>query len=108
MITAKIDSSQFPGLQEAISAILFLGTPHRGSAYARYATILSHIANVFVKGFQLSRLIGPVHTNLLSRLQTNEGDLLRLAEDFRNQITNVKIFSFTEQKAMQGFNERVP
>ena len=92
---------------ESVSAILFLGTPHRGSPSAGYAKILSQIVNVFVIGSQASRIAGAMRTDLLKSLVVNENELLRIAEDFRVHTASMKITSFIEQKKMQGLNERV-
>ena len=90
-----------------MSAILFLGTPHQGSPTATYATILSQIVNSIVVGSQVSRLSGPIRTELLRGLETNEAELLRVAEEFRVHTTAINIASFIEQKQMRGLNERV-
>ena len=58
-------------------------------------------------GTQTSRLTGPIRTELLTGLETNEKELLHVAQDFRVHTGTLKIASFIEQKNMRGLNERV-
>ena len=107
LIIARNESNIYPGFNASVSGILFLGTPHQGSPSASYASILSKIANIFVIGTQISRLTGPIRTELLTGLETNEKALLHIAEDFRVHTGTLQIASFIEQKNMRGLNERV-
>jgi hypothetical protein len=107
MIIANNEPDHYSGLAKAVSAILFLGTPHQGSPRAKYTKILAQITNYFVIGTQTSRFTGPIRADLLSSLRTGEEGLLRIAEDFRIHTAGIKIYSFIEQKAMKGLNERV-
>ena len=104
---ARNEPDGYPGIGKAVTAILFLGTPHQGSPSALYATILARTANTLVVGSQVSRLTGPIRTNLLQTLQRHESDLLRVAEDFRVHTADIKIISFVEGKNMKGMTTRV-
>jgi len=106
LIIAKNESDHFPGIGDAVSGILFLGTPHQGSPSATYANILAQITNIFVVGTQVSRLTGRIRTDLLKSLKTKESELLKIAEDFRVHTTKIKISSFIEQVNMAGLNQR--
>ncbi|KAI9748141.1 MAG: hypothetical protein M4579_007306, partial [Chaenotheca gracillima] len=107
LIIARNESVLYPHLSASVSSVLFLGTPHQGSPSATYASILSQIANVFVIGSQMSRLTGPLRTELLQSLRRNENELLYIAQDFRVHTGPLMIASFIEQKNMRGFNERI-
>jgi hypothetical protein len=104
---AKNESDHYPGIGKAVTAILFLGTPHQGSASARYATVLARTANALVTGMQVSRFTGSMRTDILKTLQRHEPELLRVAEDFRVHTADIKIISFVEGKKMQALNTRV-
>ena len=104
---ARNEPDNYPGIGKAVSGILFLGTPHQGSPSALYATILARTANALVVGSQVSRLTGPVRTNLLKALKRHESELLRVAEDFRVHTADIKVISFVEGKNMKGMNSRV-
>jgi hypothetical protein len=104
---AKNESNHYPGIGKAVAAVLFLGTPHHGSASARYATVLARIVNALVIGTQVSRFTGSMRTDLLKNLRRHEPGLLRVAEDFRVHTADFKIISFVEGKKMQALNTRV-
>jgi hypothetical protein len=106
-VIANNESDLYPGFKTSVSGVLFLGTPHQGSPSAKYASILSQIANVFVIGSQMSRLTAPMRTELLHSLETSERELLNLAQDFRIHAVTIKIATFIEQKNMRGLNARV-
>jgi hypothetical protein len=107
LIIAKNESGNYPGIADYVRAILFLGTPHRGSTTARYGEVLAQIANVFVVATQTSRASGTMRYELLKSLRASENGLLAIAEDFRVHTARIKIFSFIEQKSMKGLNQRV-
>jgi hypothetical protein len=90
-----------------VIAILFLGTPHQGSSYSRYANALAQTANFLAIGTQASRFTGKARTDLLKSLESHESELLRIAEDFRVHTADIKIRSFVEGKNMKGLNRRV-
>jgi hypothetical protein len=104
---ARNELDHYPGIGKAVTAILFLGTPHQGSPSARYANILAQMANVFVVGSQSSRFAGKMRTDLLKSLQQHKSELLRVAEDFKVHTGDIKIISFVEGKNMKGLNSRV-
>jgi hypothetical protein len=107
LIIARNESHLYPEFNTSVSGILFLGTPHQGSPSATYVSILSQIANIFIIGTQTSRLMGQMRTELLHSLQTNEKELLHIAQDFRVHTSTLHLASFIEQKNMRGLNERV-
>ncbi|KAF7507674.1 hypothetical protein GJ744_010227 [Endocarpon pusillum] len=107
LIIANNESTNYPGIKSSVSAILFLGTPHKGSPSAEYADILFKIANVIIIGSQMSRWTGPLRKELVHSLRTNAKDLLHIAQDFRVHTGTMKIASFIEQQNMRGLNERI-
>jgi hypothetical protein len=104
---AQNESDLYPGIGKAVTGILFLGTPHQGSSAASYASILARTASALVITSQLFRSVGQIRDDLLTTLQTQEPELLRIAEDFRVHIKNLKIISFVEGKKMRGLGKRV-
>jgi hypothetical protein len=104
---ARNEPDHYPGVGKAITAILFLGTPHQGSPAASYASILARTANVLLKGTQSSRFTGQMRTDLLKLLQPHKSELLTIAEDFRVHTSDIKIISFIEGKNMKGQSSRV-
>jgi hypothetical protein len=90
-----------------VAAVLFLGTPHQGSSYARYANIMAETANFLAIGTQTSRFTGKIRTDLLKSLKTHEAELLRIAEDFRAHTIDIQIRSFVKGTNMKGLDHRV-
>lgn len=78
--------------------MIFLGTPHRGSAKATYGKVLANVAQFMSHRPPL---------RLLSALQTNSDVLLRLTDDFRFQLPDYDVYSFYEQRPMKGFSSLV-
>ena len=104
---AREDPQSYPGIGEAITAVLFLGTPHQGSSSATYGKVLGQTLNTLVIGSQASRFTGPVRTELLRSLRTYDRELLNIAQDFSKHTADIKIRSFIEGKSMKGMNHRV-
>jgi len=50
---AREDPHSYPGIGDAITAVLFLGTPHQGSPSAGYAKILAQTANAIPSACKL-------------------------------------------------------
>ena len=69
--------------------------------------MLIQLANIFVEGSQLSRIVGSVRTKVVNGLEISAPELLELADDFRSHTQNIHITSFIEQKAMRGLNKPV-
>jgi hypothetical protein len=77
------------------TAIIFMGTPHRGSTYAPWGTIARNIA--VASGFDASNRI-------LRDLHVDSSILELLREDFAKMLNENKIdvFTFQEAKGLKG------
>jgi hypothetical protein len=107
IIIAKSEPENYPGFGDAIAGILFLGTPHHGSGYARYGYIMAKTANFLVVGLQASRVLGQMRPDLLKTLEKHSPELVATAEDFKKYAADLRIISFVEGKKTLGLNERV-
>ena len=99
LILAKL----LPGylsIAEGIKAIVFMGTPHRGSRISSYMTPLSRIIN----GVSLA---SPIRADLLGSLKVLSQELSEISELAASQLSNIPIISFYEQKKMKGINNLV-
>ncbi|KAI9766755.1 MAG: hypothetical protein M1839_004772 [Geoglossum umbratile] len=94
--TALIESILNPALYGSIlpstAGILFLGTPHRGSATANIGSIAARIAKKTV--------IFETNTGLLRSLERDSKDLFDKANQFCNICETAKIYSFYETLSM--------
>jgi hypothetical protein len=104
---AKEDPKKFPGIGKDITGIVFLGTPHQGSPYAAYATIMAQTTNFLIIGSQVSRLAGTMRPDILRALKKHAPELSAIADDFKRYAPGIKIKSFVEGKKTQGLNRRV-
>lgn len=79
----------------ATRAILFLGTPHRGSSYASWGEIARRIA---------STVLIDTSTSLLSALQVDSSELELIREEFSKMLRDprLRIYSFQEAKGLAG------
>ena len=83
--------------------IVFLGTPHRGSAYAGWGEIASNLARL---GLQDS------HKKIIETLEVNSEVLDNIHEEFKSIVYDhgTRIHSFQEARGisgMKGVHEKV-
>ena len=90
-------------------AIMFLGTPHRGSPYASYGKILGNIANMTLHASLTHRFIGGVRTPLIKTLTRESRELEAISEDFDSiaQESELAIISLYETEAHPFINRTV-
>jgi hypothetical protein len=89
-----------------VTAILFLGTPHRGSEETGFPLVLTSIANVALAG--TSRFIGSARSDLIKSLEKDSKMLKDISTNFRDQTRDIKIASFIEQNRIPPAKNRVP
>lgn len=92
-------NEQHEYLNEILSStygIVFLGTPHRGSATASLGTIAQGITKAFLKS---------PNTSVLRDLKINSETLDRIGRGFAQILVKqpLKIHSFREELPMNGF-----
>ena len=87
---------EFQDVWLASKAIIFMGTPHRGSADASYGKVLGNIANLALHVSGGSRVTGRVNTSLIEPLRYGSKELLGIAEDFVPRASSLHIISFYE------------
>lgn len=81
LITAH-QRSEFKYIWSASKAIVFMGTPHRGSHYATYGKTLGDIANVASHMSFTHRFTGGIRTSLIETLTQENGELDGISEAF--------------------------
>ena len=79
-------------------AILFFGTPHRGTDIANYGGVLANIAN---------SVMNRPTSQLVEALKRNSASLSRLTSDFKHQMPMYKIVSFYEMKPTRPLSSLV-
>jgi hypothetical protein len=102
LIIAALEPQPFFNICESTTAILFLGTPHRGSSTTELPKVLANIACIGTFWFT-----GFMRLDLLRSLAKGSKELEEISIAFRTQAASVRIVSFVEQKATPPFSERV-
>ena len=82
-------------------AVVFMGTPHRGSAYASYGKTVAQIANFVLRVSFADHFTGRARADLIASLTHENDDLLRISEEFSNILKGspIRIFGFYETEA---------
>jgi len=91
------EDNRYRDVLAATSAVLFLGTPHRGaSGTTDMGKLVGNIINVclYVSGGR--GLTGDTKTHLLDTLSANSSALKDIAMSFRNRSRDLKIVTFYE------------
>jgi hypothetical protein len=91
------DNADLRNIYHSTHAIIFFGTPHRGSSYAQLGLVAGHIAKL--SGFDTS-------SELLRNLKPDGSHLEILREEFGIMLNerSFKITSFQEGKGYKGVN----
>lgn len=92
MVIAHEDDFIYGKLLRAITGVVFLGTPHRGSSVADIGTVVGKIINLCTANSST----GIVRADLLEYLQADGKPLQDLAVSVRNRLGKVKVVSFYE------------
>lgn len=92
---------RYPDIWMRSKGVVFLGTPHRGSATADPAKVFGDILNVawHASGGGLFRR--GVKTNLLRALSQNSSELNGIADDFTERASSFSIATFYEQNVTE-------
>ena len=71
--------------------VMFMGTPHRGSDYASYGTILGTIADVAMRASLVHRFSGGVRTSLMKTLERGSPQLEAVSESFCSLVNQSEL-----------------
>jgi hypothetical protein len=81
----------------ATAAVVFLGTPHKGSKIADTAKLVGNIANVLLRITRITAIAGTIRSDLVSALSAGTGKLEALSASFQEQLDYLPIVSFYER-----------
>ena len=102
---AIVTAYEDPKLNEvflASRAIMFMGTPHRGSDIAKTAANFAAVANLPQAVPGLSFFVGPVRADLFNLLIRDSSILDDIDDSFRHRIGNIVIMSCYETELIEG------
>ena len=97
-VLAHAYNDRYPGISDAIQAVLFLATPHGGSRSANIGSLLARVATL---AFQTPS------TQLLDSLKYDSKVLYQLSVDFKAINSTLKVVSFYERRKTPGLNSLV-
>ncbi|KAL8640312.1 MAG: hypothetical protein Q9228_002753 [Teloschistes exilis] len=80
-----------------VKAIVFMGTPHKGSRLSSYLTPLSRIINGLIP-------TSPIRSDLIGNLQVLSRTLSEVTELSVQALNEITVVSFYEQKRLKGVN----
>jgi hypothetical protein len=107
LVLAHEDDHRYGDILSATSAIIFFGTPHRGSKGADIGKLVGRVVNMFLRTSQTAGIAGTIRDDLLTTLGSNSEALNDLAIASRNRLGNLGIVSFHETETMPGLSELV-
>ncbi|SRR6266511_3045503 len=94
IIIAKIEDDLYSGILGATRAILFFGTPHRGSVTADLPQVMANVANLSLAGTGRR-----FRSDLLDDLKADSRILNDISNSFRTLSPRFKIISFYETES---------
>jgi hypothetical protein len=106
-VLAHEDNRLYGDVLSATSAIVFFGTPHRGSKGADIGKVVGRVVNICLRVSQTAGIAGSVRDDLLTTLGSNSQALSDLAISSRNRLRNLEIVTFHETETLPGFSELV-
>lgn len=103
------EQDRYKSVSVNTKAIMFMGTPHRGSKYASYGTILGTTADVAMHAALVHRFYGGVRTSLIKSLERGSPQLEAVSESFRSLVhkSQMKIISLYETESHPFTNDVV-
>jgi len=110
---ARNDDVDYGDIQKAVSAILFLSTPHHGAGITSLLNLplqlveLASYASFPIMSILKRQKTGKPRRDLVEALEKESKTLHEISTNFRNSRKNIKIASFVEQAIMPGLHEVV-
>lgn len=100
-IVRAFEQERYASILECSKAVIFMGTPHRGSSHATWGTMLSQILKLAAFG-------ASTNTQLTKDLQPNSRLLEYVSRSFLERAQDLQIVSFYETDKMDFFSSKVP
>jgi len=102
LLSWRANESSLQGLFAATAAVMFMGTPHSGSALAFWGRTIAKYLNVFRR----------TNKDILGVLEPRSEVLAAVEQDFQQMLLNpeikIDVFCFYEELAMTGVGKVVP
>jgi len=97
LVLAHEESQRYGKILTSTTAIVFLGTPHRGaSGSTDIGKAVGKVINACLYISKSAGMLGTTRTDLLDTLSIDSDALKDLATSFRNRLRNLEIVTFYE------------
>ncbi|EMD85651.1 hypothetical protein COCC4DRAFT_181892 [Bipolaris maydis ATCC 48331] len=107
LVMAHEDDRLHGNILSAVSAIVFFGTPHRGSRGADVRKAIARVINMCMRVPGITGIVGSIRDDLLTTLESNSRALNDLAVSSRNRLRDLEIVTFYETQTIPGLSELV-
>lgn len=107
LVLAHEDDHLYGNILRATSAIVFFGTPHRGSNGADIGKTIGRVVNLCLRASQMTGIAGSVRNDLLTVLGSHSQALGDLAISSRNRLRNMEVVTFCETETLPGLSELI-
>ncbi|KAL6709561.1 hypothetical protein ACN47E_001496 [Coniothyrium glycines] len=107
LVLAHEDDRLYGDILSAVTAIVFFGTPHRGSKGADIGKVVARAINMCLRASQTARITGSIRDDLLTNLGINSQTLTDIAISSRNRLMNKDVVSFYETQTVPGLSDLV-
>jgi ankyrin repeat domain-containing protein 50 len=101
------EDDNFTEILKATGAIMFFGTPHRGSDIADAVNPMAKLANFWLEVSGASALTGSMRTDLLKVLEDDSSALDDINDAFKQRARDMLIYSFYETERQRGLQQLV-
>jgi hypothetical protein len=97
LVLAHEDNVRYGNILTATTAIVFLGTPHRGaSGTTDIGKMVGGVINACLRISKSAGMTGTTRTDLLNTLSADSDALKDLATSFRNRLQSLEVVTFYE------------
>ncbi|OBT99536.1 hypothetical protein VE01_02798 [Pseudogymnoascus verrucosus] len=101
------ENSIYLNILQSTKAIVFFGTPHRGSEHADFVSVLAGVINAFGYVSMAHRLFGKIRKDLIHLLRPRSKELIDISTSFTERTKDLDIISFYEENAMPPFKTQI-
>ncbi|KAJ9156533.1 ankyrin [Pleurostoma richardsiae] len=100
LIIAHERSSHYSAILKSVAGVVFMATPHRGSAFATWGSIVARM-------IRLAQFGSGTNAELLSTLANNSKELQSISGQFVERGQGMKIVTFYETEALEYTNSPI-
>ena len=101
------EDSRFTSILQSTKLIVFMGTPHRGSDYAKKVREIAKLTDAASEGSIAFPRFSGFNKKLLGDLEPHSTYLTELSSSFTERLKDIGIVSFYEERPPKGVKHLV-